>query len=191
MSSSCAARRRPLVLKQMRDGLVIRDALPGDACKLSALATQVFLHTYATQGISSVIAGHVRSEFTLENFATWIGTETTHILVAEERAHLVGYARIAFGAACPERSASSVELVTLYVQEHFARQGVGSALLTRAQALAWQYTRQPLWLTVNAQNARAVTFYAAHLYTKIGTAWFALGADRHENHVLVAPEVPG
>ena len=175
----------------MRDGMVIRDALPGDACQLAALATQVFLHTYATQGISCVIAEHVRSAFAHEKFAVWIGHAATQILVAEERAHLVGYARIAFCAACPVRSAGNVELAMLYVQEHFARQGVGSALQAQAQALACQRARQPLWLTVNAQNTRAITFYAAHRYTKIGTAWFALGPGRHENHVLAAPEVPG
>ena len=177
--------------KPVRDGLLIRSALPGDAANLTALATQVFLHTYATQGISAVISAHVQSEFTPTKFAAWIGSETAQILVAEERAHLVGYARITFDAVCPERSASSVELATLYVLEHFARQGVGSALLAQAQALAWQYTHQPLWLTINAQNTRAVAYYAAHRYTKIGTAWFVLGAGRHENHVLVAPDAPG
>ena len=175
----------------MRPELSVRPGRPGDAANLAALAIQVFLHTYATQGISSVISAHVLTEFTPEKFAAWLGSETTQIVVAEEDAHLVGYARIGFGAVCPERSASTAELATLYVQEHFTGQGVGSALLAQAQALVWQRTQQPLWLTVNAQNARAISFYVTHGYSKLGTAWFALGGERHENHVLLAPGQPG
>jgi ribosomal protein S18 acetylase RimI-like enzyme len=171
----------------MRDAPIIRAAVAADACSLAALATQVFLHTYATQGISSVIAAHVQSEFTPQKFAVWLGSEATQIVVAEQDAHLLGYARIEFGAVCPERSGSTAELATLYVQEHFAGRGVGSALLAQAQRLASQRTQQALWLTVNAQNARAIAFYAAHAYSKIGTAWFVLGGERHENHVLLAP----
>jgi diamine N-acetyltransferase len=170
----------------MRDALTLRDAVPGDAANLAALATQVFLHTYATQGISSAIAAHVQSEFTPRKFAAWLGSETTPIVVAENNAHLVGYARIDFAALCPERDGGSAELATLYVQEHFTGQGVGTALLAQAQTLAWQRTQQALWLTVNAQNARAIAFYAARGYSKVGTAWFVLGQARHENHVLVS-----
>ncbi len=74
----------------MRDALLVRDAVPGDAANLAALATQVFLHTYATQGISSAIAAHVQSEFTPRKFAAWLGSETTQVVVAENNAHLVG-----------------------------------------------------------------------------------------------------
>lgn len=175
----------------MRPELVVRPGRPGDAARLAALATQVFLHTYATQGISSAISDHVLSEFTPQKFTAWLGSETTRIVAAEEGAHLVGYARIDFGAVCPERSASTAELATLYVQEHFAGQGVGSALLARAEALVGQRTGQPLWLTVYAQNASAIAFYAARGYSTIGTAWFLLGGERHENHVLVAPSPHG
>ena len=178
------------MFKPMRPELSIRPGRPGDAANLAALAIQVFLHTYATQGISSVLSAHALSEFTPEKFAASLGSETTQIFVAEEGAHLVGYARIGFGAVCSERSASTAELTTLYVQEHFTGQGVGSALLAQAETLVWQRTGQALWLTVNAQNARAIAFYTAHAYSKIGTAWFVLGGERHENHVLLAPQPP-
>ena len=179
------------MFKPMRPELLVRPGRAGDAANLAALATQVFLHTYATQGISSVISGHVLSEFTPERFAAWLGSEAAQIFVVEKDAHLVGYARIGFGAVCPALSASTAELATLYVQEHFTGQGVGSALLAQAQALVQQRTKQPLWLTVNAQNARAIAFYAAHGYSKLGTDWFMLGGERHENHVLVAPGEKG
>lgn len=169
----------------------IRPGQPADAGPLAALATQVFLHTYATQGVSAVIAAHVLSEFTVAKFQAVLARETSTVLVAEQHAHLLGYANIEFGVTCPARSASTVELATLYVQAHFVGQGVGSALLARAQTLAWQRTQQPLWLTVNAQNARAIGYYAARGFSKIGIAQFVLGDESHENHVLVDGRQPG
>lgn len=104
--------------------------------------------------------------------------------------HLIGYARIGFGAVRRERRTSTFELAALYVQEHFAGKGVSSALLAQAETLVGQRTRPPQWLTVNAQNARAIAFYAAHEYSKIGAAWFEPGGERHENHMLLAPQPP-
>ena len=47
-----------------------RQALPSDAECLAALATQVWLHTHATDGISPAIARYVLSEFSVRKFAT-------------------------------------------------------------------------------------------------------------------------
>lgn len=169
----------------MGDDILIRAGRPADAPLLAALATQVFLHTYATDGISAVIAGHVQAEFTPAKFEAWLGSDSAALLVAEKNKHLVGYARLAFNAVCPVPGAGTAELATLYVQAHFTGRGVGAALLADAQALARQRAQQPLWLTVNAQNVRAVAFYAAQGCSKIGSAQFVLGGESHPNHVLV------
>lgn len=169
----------------MGDDILIRAGRPADAPLLAALATQVFLHTYAPHGISEVIAGHVLAEFTPANFQAWLTSDTAAVVVAEKNAHLVGYARLAFDVVCPVPGAGTVELATLYVQGRFTRCGVGAALLAQAQALALQRTQQPLWLTVNAQNLRAIAFYAAQGCSKIGGAQFVLGGESHPNHVLV------
>lgn len=166
--------------------IVIRAGRPADAPLLAALATQVFLQTYATQGISGAVAGHVLAEFTPAKFQAWVASDTAAVLVAERHAHLVGYARLAFDAVCPVPGAGTVELATLYVQSHFTGRGVGAALLAQAEALALQRTPQPLWLTVNAKNLRAITFYAAQGWSRIGSARFVLGGESHPNHVLVA-----
>lgn len=173
----------------MGDDILIRAGRPADAALLAALATQVFLHTYATQGISDAIAKHVLAEFTPAKFQSWLASDAAAVLVAEKNAHLVGYARLAFGAVCPVPGAGTAELSTLYVQEHFTGRGVGAALLAQAQALALQRTQLPLWLTVNAQNLRAIAFYAAQGCSTIGTAQFVLGGVSHPNHVLVTSDL--
>ena len=167
---------------------VFRNGEPRDAAQLAALGMQVWLHTYATAGISNTIARYVLAEFTPAKFDALIASDAAQVLVAEVGDHLVGYAVVNFGAVCPARAASTTELATLYVQAHFARRGLGARLLEHADALARSRSQGGLWLTVNAQNHAAIAFYARHGYARAGTAYFELGDARHENHVLVAAQ---
>ncbi len=169
----------------MLRGCRIRSAHAGDANRLAVLATQVWLHTYATGGITDEITEHVRSEFTPEKYLAALAEPATRVLVAEQDGSLVGLAVVKFGAPCPSGANATTELQTLYVQEHFIGRGVGRALLQAAEANAGEHAGSALWLTVNTKNARAITFYAHVGYTKVGSTYFVLGEARHENHVLI------
>jgi ribosomal protein S18 acetylase RimI-like enzyme len=172
----------------MHPRLLIRNGEPSDAGNLAALAIQVWLHTYATEGISTAISRYVLSEFTDERFTTILSQESSVILVAEIDGHLVGYALLDIGARCPSGD-SAVELATLYVQEHFTREGIGSALLACCRNVAHKRTGSGrIWLTVNARNEPAIAFYRKHGFIRTGTDWFELGGERHENHLMVGPE---
>jgi ribosomal protein S18 acetylase RimI-like enzyme len=165
--------------------LQIRPAIAADAPALAALSIQVWLGTYATEGVNELLARYVLDEFTPAAFVSLMNDSATALLVAETGGHLAGYARLHFGAPQELFPAASTELRTLYVQEPFTRSGVGSALLHEARATVHARTgNDALWLTVNVRNRRACAFYEKHGFTRKGTAWFALGDGRHENHVL-------
>ena len=83
---------------------------------------------------------------------------------------------------------AKVELATLYVQEHFVGKGIGSSLLRQAELRARQRADSSLWLTVNSKNFGAKAFYAKHGYIALGTTFFRLGHEDHENLVLVGPD---
>lgn len=163
----------------------LRDAQASDASRLAVLATQVWLNTYATRGVGHDLAQYVLSELSVGKFSALLDDPDTRIVVAHCGEDLVGFATVRWGATCPSDPGATVELQTLYVQEPFTGQGVGRSLLTTAEAMAREHGSGPLWLTVNAQNARAIAFYARQGYAKVGTTDFALGQGRHENHVLV------
>lgn len=175
-----------LALNVTHPDLIIRQGLPTDAENLAALSIQVFLHTYATEGISSPIAGYALSEFSTKGFVDLLKDSSTTVFVAETNANLIGYARVSVQNPCPHRAGCIAELVTLYVQEHFTSKGVGSRLLACCEELAMERTRHPLWLSVNAKNTDAVAFYARHRYSNLGISQFRLGGEDHENYVLVA-----
>lgn len=169
----------------MHRSLQIRAGQPGDADRLAVLAAQVWLHTYCTNGINSEVAHYVLSELTVQRFSARLIEPGSHFLVAERNEWLLGFAAIKFGTPCPSGGMSTTELQTLYVQQHCSGQGIGRSLLQAAEAKARQQSDAPLWLSVNAQNARAIAFYARQGYCKTGTTYFVLGQGRHENHVLV------
>ncbi len=172
----------------MRPNLSIRMGALADVNCLAALATQVWLHTYATDGISPAIAHYVSSEFNVSKFATILMQEKSAVLVAEVHGNTVGYALVNVDAPCLSGS-STVEVVSLYVQAHFARRGIGAALLRECQQVAHRRTGSAgIWLTVNAQNLPAIAFYAKHGMVKTGTAYFELGGENHENHVMASHE---
>ena len=172
----------------MRPSLDIRSGRSEDANCLAVLPTQVWLHTYATGGITADIAEYVLDELTLEKYRALLNDPTRQVFVAVSGESLVGLAVVKFGTPCPADNASAAELQTLYVQEHFLGCGAGKSLLRAAEAEAKRRSNGVLWLTVNAKNARAIAFYAHHGYVKVGTTYFALGEGRHENHVLVGAD---
>ena len=168
----------------MRLKPVIRAAVAQDAERIAALGMQVWLHTYATAGVSQEIAQYVLEEFTAAKMTLAIESTSKLLVVAETPENIVGYAVAAIGSVCPSRPEMPVELATLYVQEHFKGQGIGSALLSEVEHLA-QLSGTGLWIAVNALNYHAIEFYAKRKYIRVGTTYFELGSKKHENHVLI------
>ena len=173
----------------MRPEPSIRPAHAGDAECIAALAIQVWLDMYATEGIRTSIAHYVLSEFTTKTFTQVIGNPSSRLLVAEVAGHLVGYTVVNLNAPCPAPEGPSVELATLYVSRHFAGVGIGSSLLSSGRNLALQLTGSgTVWLTVNARNEGAISFDEKHGFVQVGATHFEFGNERHLNHVLLSPD---
>ena len=165
--------------------ITIRLAQETDAKNLAALAMHVWLHTYAYNGIRTLISDYVFTEFTEEKFRQLIVASDQCILVAEVKEHLVGYARLNFNAARGDVPHTTTELATLYVQEHFTRQQIGSKRLAACAQHAQQLCgNAAFWLMVNHQNERAIDFYQKLGYTHYGVSFFELGDEHHKNFIL-------
>ncbi|UGY10333.1 GNAT family N-acetyltransferase [Phyllobacterium pellucidum] len=162
----------------------IRPAGRSDALNLAALSIQVWLRTYASAGIRDVFAHYVFSQFNEERLASELGDESKVFLVSEVKGHLVGYAKLALNARCPNRGISMPEIETLYVQEHFVGRGIGSALLDAVTEACLSSGHQEIWLTVNQENLRAKAFYERKSFRKVGIYNFELDNEQYANDVL-------
>ncbi|WP_422086628.1 GNAT family N-acetyltransferase [Variovorax sp.] len=172
-------------ISSMPFSLQVRPGVATDAHALAALAIQVWLDTYATDGVNDRLGRHVLDAFAPSGFAALAQDPDATLLVAQNDAYLVGYALLRFDAAQPLAQLGNTELCTLYVQERFTGAGVGTALLRQARtAVAERTGADALWLAVNTRNRRACGFYEKHGFSLRGRTWFVLGEDRHENHVL-------
>lgn len=166
---------------------LIRPASPGDSAALSALATQVWLHTYATSGVSAEMARHVHHVLGVRRFATRIEDSSGMVMVAVEKDCLIGFTVLVFKATMPATSVLP-ELDMLVVQTHFLRGGIGTALLGAAQQAAAQHTgSSSIRLSVNVKNAGALAFYQSHGFVQEGLVDFYLGSVAHQNLILHGP----
>jgi GNAT superfamily N-acetyltransferase len=169
----------------------IRPATADDAVCLGVLAMQVFLDTYATQGIRPAIAREVLASYTPEVYLRLLQAAHTFILVAEQQGHLLGLAQVTLGTSHALLQASApAELDRLYVQEPFTGQGLGRTLLRAAEREAAARGAGLMWLTPWVHNHRALHFYAREGYADLGPTWFEFEAERHENRVLARPLPP-
>lgn len=166
-------------------GVLLRRARPEDALCLSVLAMQVFLDTYATEGIRAEIAREVVSSYSEASFNRALLDDGTHIEVAEVKGHLVGFAQITLRATHELAPAGTqAELLRLYVQEPFTGAKIGTQLLAAAERTASSAGRGVLWLTPWAHNHRALAFYARRGYQDYGLTYFVFEGESHENRVF-------
>ena len=171
-----------------------RNGTPDDALCISVLAMQVFLDTYAIDGLRNDIAREALAVYSPDAFAARLSQPTMHFLLAERYGYLLGFAEISLAPAPPKTppntppNASIVdgaELVRLYVQRPFKRMRLGGALLRRSEALAAESAANCLWLTAWSGNAAARAFYAAAGYADVGATHYMIEGSPHENRIFV------
>jgi diamine N-acetyltransferase len=163
-----------------------RAATPEDALCLSVLGTQVFLDTYATQGIGPSMAREVVEYFSVDVIAGLLASPATEILVAEQAGHLIAFAELTFGSGHELVVLEpAVELHRLYVQEPFASKGIGRALLQRSEELAASRGARVLWLKAWVGNARALAFYARQGYKELGSTSYVYENEEYETRIFV------
>lgn len=166
--------------------LNFRPAVAEDSLCLSVLAMQVFLDTYATDGIRPALAREALSTYSSASFDAAMADATTRIVVAEHRAHLVGFAQVTLERGAPLAPGDKqAELVRLYVQEPFTASRIGTALLAQAELFVASQGFSVIWLTAWANNLRARAFYARRGYQDLGSTAFVFEGESHENRVLI------
>jgi diamine N-acetyltransferase len=165
--------------------LTLRSAIPSVALCLGVLALQVFLDTYAPNGIRPALARDALQSCGVARYDAFLADPDVTILVAEAAGHLVGFAQLAHAATHPLRPGEAgAELVRLYVQEPFTARGIGRDLLRQAEKAAAARGAEQLWLTAWALNARALWFYPRCGYEDIGRSDYVFEDEVHENRVF-------
>lgn len=165
---------------------MIRKAEERDASGLAAVSIEVWVNTYLRDGVGQVFADYVLAEFTAQKFCNAIGDPDLSIWVSENRTGIDGFVTVCSTAAPPLADCSPLEITTLYVQPRHQSGGKGSALLRHALDHCRRMGGENAWLTVEAQNRRAIDFYLRHGFTRIGYTDFVIADQAYENYVMKA-----
>ena len=165
--------------------ITFRQAEAADALCIGVLATQVFLDTYATNGIRPSLAREVLEHLSTDAVSLLLADPATVFIVAEASCHMIGFAQLTLGATHElAASETSAELTRLYVHQSFTGKGLGTALLRRAESCAVENGPCTLWLTAWADNYRAIAFYSSRGYADIGAELYVYEDDRYDVRVF-------
>ena len=171
----------------MTIAITYRRATAQDALCLGVLATQIFLETYAPQGIRPDLAREALAGYSTEVMATHLTDPKVRFVLAESDGHLVAFVELGFDRSCPVPNDASVEIARLYVLRNFHRRGVGQALSAHAERIALEHGHSALWLTAWSGNAPALAFYPHLGYANIGRTEYVIEDQRYENQVFAKP----
>ena len=152
------------------DAITFRAARPDDALCLGVLSTQVFLDTYATQGIRRAVADEVLALHSVAAYEALLADAGVTILVAECAGHLIGSSRRSGTARatrrCPRPRRPNCGACTCRSTSPAA--AFGRDLLRQAEKAAAARGAEMLWLTAWEGNKRALQFYPRCGYEDLG-----------------------
>ena len=164
---------------------ILRSGTREDAVTISALSFQVFLDTYAKQGVGPDLARGALREYSEQAFFARLSASGRRFVLAEDQNALIGYAELDCASSkLPVSGLRGVELVRLYVQPQAQRSGVGAALLKEAESIARSTKAQAIWLTVWEKNVRALAFYSRSGYADVGVTVYTLEGREYGNRVV-------
>ncbi|WP_157139880.1 GNAT family N-acetyltransferase [Roseibium aggregatum] len=139
----------------------LRDATSADLDALAALSIEVWLDTYALDGIPDNHARHVLRTYSPQAFAGVLQDPDKRLIVCRTDAGLLGYLQLDLEAKPVQPGSGTVEIETLYVRRHHQGMGVGCKLLEAACRLVRQAGQPKFFLTVYEGNEKAIGFYKA------------------------------
>ncbi|WP_299244660.1 GNAT family N-acetyltransferase [uncultured Aquimarina sp.] len=168
----------------MSKEIIYRKATSSDTLQLSILYKQVYMKTYAVDGITTEFANFVSDKFSVKAIEKTI-KEQDSIIVATYKDNPIGVAEIVYKSSCPIRNKIAPELGKLYVLDWFFGKGIGSGLLNVVEKELHDKGYTELWLWVYIKNERAISFYEKQQFNCIGNAFFQMEMNNYENKVML------
>ena len=163
----------------------IRIGSVADAQTVAALAIQVFLDTYATEGVRPDLANEAFAEYGCSIFAQRLAEEGRIFYLAEHGSGLVGFAEVLRNQQpSPIIGVGGSELVRLYVQPQAQGSGIGRTLLQRAEQCSRESGSAGVWLSAWEHNLKALAFYKRQNYKDVGNAQYVILGQSYGNRIF-------
>lgn len=169
-----------------KEAINIRIAEVADASNLAVIKQQVWVATYAQEGIRIEYSDYLLNEFTRAKEEALLNHPYKKTLIAELNGHLIACLVMDFESKCPiPLIDNNPEIRTLYVLQPFKGQGIGTKLLNLILQKVNELGFKAIWLTAYCQNENALRFYKQYGFTDIGKTYFKMQENEYENRVLI------
>lgn len=164
----------------------IRKATLNDVDNLAVLKQQVWISTYATEGLLDEFSRYVLWEYSVENVKKAVLNSDSMTLLASSDNCLIGCVEIIL---LPQRPIAEIEpcieISAFYILERFQNQGIGKKLLAECVKEISGLNFDKMWLSVYHKNEKAIEFYLRQNFSHIGETDFILGKDKHKNYIMI------
>ena len=162
--------------------ITIREATLADAEQIADLSRQTFYETFAPYNTEADMEIFMRETFTREALIAEVGAPGNTFLLAFNKDQLAGYARLR--EQPNDMTLSSIEIARLYAATAMIGKGVGKALMQACIDFAREQQKKTVWLGVWEKNERAIRFYTAWGFEKVGEHDFVLGTDVQRDWIM-------
>ena len=150
--------------------LLVREAVEGDAGRLSEFMTTTFLAANGHCAPAADVRTHVARSYSAERQAAEIAAADRLTLIATVDGSWAGYAQLRLPAAPPQGPSAAealelqhpAELARFYFGARFHGSGAAARLLEETMQRAAVAGARTLWLCVWQDSLRAVRFYRKH-----------------------------
>ena len=156
-----------------------------DALQMSLLLSQVYIHTYAKQGVALEFALAIKDQFNTPRIEAEILGNESCFWIATYNESPIAILKTYWDKACPNQSFSAPEIHKLYMLNQFYGQGIAQVLLHHGEKELREAGHKVVWLWVLEKNYRAVRFYEKENYRPIGKADLQLSENSYTNTIMI------
>ncbi len=172
-------------MNELNNIINIRSAEINDVANLAVLKQQVWVATYAVEGIRKEYSDYLLKTFTVSNEITTLNNSGICTKVIEINEHLVGCVKTLYNSKCPiSISEDRPEISILYILERYTKIGLGKKLLENTILSLKEKGFNSVWLSAFHKNERALKFYHQNGFKKIGTTTFEMEGNKYKNIVF-------
>lgn len=146
-----------------------------DAESLTELAVKTFRNSYLGQVDLDDLDAYITPKFTVRNFKAEISDPKVTVLLALELDELIGYVILKHGEPNDHvQDEYPMNLASIYLDEVVIGKGHGSLLMQKVLDETTIGNYKSIWLSVWAENSRAIAFYKKWKYEVVGQLIFRL-----------------
>lgn len=156
----------------------VRDAADDDAEGIRTVARASLDASYADALGEDAVTGVLEKWYATDRLADRIDAKSVFYVVAESDGTVVGFAEVELD----EPNESAAEIQWLHVHPDNRGEGVGVALLERAEERALERGANRVEGVVLAANDEGNEFYREHGYERVGTHTVEVGSESFDEH---------